>query len=97
MKLLIMQFSPASCHFISLRSSVPCPQTPSLYFPPLISETKFHPHTEHQMYTRLLKLLYCHLSMTRLNALLFLILNILKSNTIADLAMYLVVRCGCFV
>jgi hypothetical protein len=46
MKLLLMQFSPTSCHFIPLRSkifsSAPCFQTPSGYVPPLISETKFH-------------------------------------------------------
>jgi hypothetical protein len=43
-KLLIMQFSPVSRHFTSFRSkyslTTPCSQTPSVYIPPLISETK---------------------------------------------------------
>jgi hypothetical protein len=36
-KLLIIQFSPLSCHFIQLRSKYPTPhrsQTPSVYVPP---------------------------------------------------------------
>jgi hypothetical protein len=46
MKLIIMQFSPASCHVISL---VPIfSSTPSVYVPPLMSETMFHTHAEPQ-------------------------------------------------
>jgi hypothetical protein len=39
MKLLSMQFSPTSCHFI------PYSQTPSVCVHPLMWETKFHTHT----------------------------------------------------
>jgi hypothetical protein len=48
MKLLIMQFSPISCYFISLRPRYSS-QTPAVYVPPLMSETKFRTHTEPQV------------------------------------------------
>jgi hypothetical protein len=57
MKLLIIKFSPTSCHLIPLRSkysSAPCSQTPSVCVPPLTSDTKVHAHTE-----SLLKSLFC--------------------------------------
>jgi hypothetical protein len=52
MKLFIMQFSPTSCHFISLRSKY-SPQNlvlkhPQFYVPLLMSEAKFRTHTEQQ-------------------------------------------------
>jgi hypothetical protein len=44
MKLLIMQSSPAPCHFsplVQTFSSAPCSQTPSVYVLPLVWETNF--------------------------------------------------------
>jgi hypothetical protein len=59
MKLLIMQFSPTSYHFIPLRSKY-SPQQPVLKYPQsvlsLISETKFHLYTKLQ--TKLLFLYF---------------------------------------
>jgi hypothetical protein len=51
----------------------------------------------HQVYTLLLKLFYCHLSVSHVNTLLLLILNSLKCHKTADsAALHLVVSCGRF-
>jgi hypothetical protein len=52
----------------------------------------------HQVCTLLLKLLHCHFSMSHVNVLLIIILKSSKVHKIADsAALYLVVRCWCFV
>jgi hypothetical protein len=50
-KLLVMKFSPISrdsSFFSPIFFSTPCSQTPSVYVPPLMSETKFHADTKLQ-------------------------------------------------
>jgi hypothetical protein len=52
MKLLIMECSPSSCHFllyVQIFSSAPCSQTPSIYVLPLMWETKFYTNTKQQV------------------------------------------------
>jgi hypothetical protein len=52
-KLLIMQSSPASCRYsllgVSILSSVPCSQTPSISVRPFVWETEFNSHTKQQI------------------------------------------------
>jgi hypothetical protein len=52
MKLLIVQFSPVSCHFIPLRSRY-SPQHPVLKHPQSVffpsDDTEFHTHTKQQI------------------------------------------------
>jgi hypothetical protein len=60
MKLLIMQSSPASCHFLFLRSKY-SPQHPVLKYPQcyvlqLAGGTNFHTHTKQQVELYSLKL-----------------------------------------
>jgi len=47
-KLIIIQSSPASCHFLPLKSKY-SPQMPWIYVLPLVWETKFHTHTKQQV------------------------------------------------
>jgi hypothetical protein len=49
MKLLIMQFSPVSYHFLlgQRSSSAPYSQKHSAYILPVMSETKFHTYIEY--------------------------------------------------
>jgi hypothetical protein len=46
MKLFIMQFSPFSCHLISLQPKYPTQHPVFKQGASLMSETKFHTHTE---------------------------------------------------
>jgi hypothetical protein len=60
MKLLIIQSSPASRHFLPLRSKCPLQhssQTPSICVLPLVWETKFHTQTKQQVKLKLEQML----------------------------------------
>jgi hypothetical protein len=61
MKLLIMRFSPVISSLFGPKSSQHSEQTPSVDVPSLMSETKFHTHTEPQAKSVLYILMYMFL------------------------------------